>query len=322
MSKLYPLLFHPIFKGRVWGGRALEQYGPLPPGPMGEAWILGEHLQGTNMVANGPYEGLSLTEVRERHGAALVGSNKKAGVAGRFPLLFKLLDACDNLSVQVHPDDGDPHLPPGEFGKTEMWYVLSARPGSRVVYGLKDGVSREDIRRAVEGNNLEASLNFAEAPKGASFLVPAGLVHALGSGLVVAEIQQSSDTTYRLYDYGRVGLDGKPRELHVERALESIRQPEPLPRPLVATESEDSWVALALSAHFIVEKRSVIKSFTQQVNPISFEVLLPVGGCGTLQWEEGTLPLQPGKPVLVPASLGQYSVSGPVEILRTRLPGE
>ncbi|GIQ66251.1 hypothetical protein PACILC2_48190 [Paenibacillus cisolokensis] len=219
----YPLQFEPVFKERVWGGQALSRFGlNIPEGAIGEGWMIGDHPNGTTKVKNGELAGKGLDEIREAYGREWFGSKALNGKSGRFPLLIKLLDCNDDLSVQVHPTDDYERLPQGELGKTEMWYILDAKPGAKIIYGLKEGVDRAAMEKAIREGSIMDTLQEVPVEAGDAFYIPAGTVHALCSGVVVAEIQQNSDTTYRLYDYDRPGLDGKPRELHIEDSLNVI----------------------------------------------------------------------------------------------------
>ena len=210
-------------KERVWGGRTLERFGfELPEGAIGEGWMIGDHPNGTTKVINGELAGLGLDEIREKYGKTLFGTKGFSEKNGRFPLLIKLLDCEDDLSVQVHPNDHYENLAAGELGKTEMWYILDAKPGAKIIYGMKEGVTRESLAEAIAENRIMDCLQEVPVEAGDSFYIPAGTVHALGAGVLVAEIQQNSDTTYRLYDYNRPGLDGKMRELHIEDSLNVI----------------------------------------------------------------------------------------------------
>jgi mannose-6-phosphate isomerase len=321
LSHLYPLVFAPVFKERVWGGRALARwFDGLPDGPVGEGWVLSDHPQGRTPVQNGPLAGETLTTLRARYGADLFGTRMTGDTAAGFPLLFKLLDCQDDLSVQVHPDDSYPGLPPGELGKTEMWVVLAAEPGAQVVYGLKEGVTVNQFAAAVaEGRTMDV-LRQLPARAGDVLYVPAGTVHALGRGLLVAEIQQSSDTTYRVYDYNRVGLDGKPRELHVEQALAvtryedvpaPVRPPEPAPR---------QWQDLVRSPYFVTQRGRCEKEWAMASTPESFQVLFALEGKGRLTWAGGAIDFKPGATMLVPALLGAYTLSGQFSTLLVTLP--
>lgn len=320
---LYPLLLLPIFKERIWGGRGLEPFfgAELPAGPIGEAWVLGEHPQGTNVVANGPLAGQDLALLRRQFGPALLGPRgTRQSTGDRCPLLIKLLDARDDLSVQVHPADGDPGLPPGEPGKTEMWYVLAAEPDAAIVYGLQEGVDAAAFAAAVRSGETERCLGRVKVQPGDVFFMPAGTIHALGAGVLVAEVQQSSDTVYRVYDYNRPGLDGKPRELHVERALAvtSFAPPPAAGRPRPGPANE--WQSLVESPFFVVEKGRCRGDWATARETAAFEALLVLEGCGAIAWAGGQAELAPGQAVLVPACLPEYRLTGEFTVLRSRLP--
>jgi len=224
-ERLYPLTFEPVLRDYMWGGRRLERlFGrALPPGITAESWEVSAHPSSPTAVAHGPLRGLTLPEVVERLGADLLGANVAPSANGSgFPLLVKLLDANLRLSVQVHPDDAYALSHGGDLGKTEMWYVLYAAPGAGIIYGLQEGVTREEFARAVSEGALDRVLRHVTVRAGDAICVPAGTVHALLSGLVVAEIQENSDTTYRVYDWDRPGPDGRPRPLHIAQALEVV----------------------------------------------------------------------------------------------------
>lgn len=221
-TALYPLRFEPIFQKRIWGGRRLEEVlGHILPGdePIGEAWVLSDQGQHLSRVANGPLRGQRLRQLMEERPEGLLG--EAANRHARFPLLLKFLDARDTLSVQVHPDDRHTHLlPPGQRGKTEAWVVLHAEPGSRIYAGLKPGTGPEELRQALHKQTVADCLVSFEPQPGDCVFLPAGTVHALGGGLVIFEVQQNSDVTYRLYDWDRVDAQtGKPRQLHIEESL-------------------------------------------------------------------------------------------------------
>lgn len=318
----YPLQFKPEMKERVWGGRALEQFGfELPPGPIGEAWTIGDHPNGTTTVINGELSGLGLDQIREQFGETWLGSKFAGSKNGRFPLLIKLLDCNADLSVQVHPTDEYKRLPAGELGKTEMWYVIDAQPGAKIVYGLKEGMTREAFMTAINENRIMDTMCEVIAKPGDTFYIPAGTVHALCAGVLVAEIQQNSDTTYRLYDYNRSGLDGKPRELHVEDSLEVINYDN---AGAFRTESDitttNQWVNLASSDYFVTDKAIVSGSWPLVTDPSSFTIVIVVAGTGTLRWSEGEISLRPGNCFLLPANLGEYTLEGDFTVLQSRLP--
>ncbi|WP_201305418.1 type I phosphomannose isomerase catalytic subunit [Paenibacillus puerhi] len=322
MIKPYPLKCKPEFKERVWGGRALEQFGlELPEGPIGEGWMIGDHPNGTTTVENGELAGLGLDQIREQYGSELFGSKGFSKKTGRFPLLIKLLDCQDDLSVQVHPNDHYERLPQGELGKTEMWYILDAKPGAKIIYGLAEGVTREQLAAAIADNRIMDCLNEITVQAGDSFYIPAGTVHALGAGVLVAEIQQNSDSTYRLYDYDRLGLDGQPRELHIEDSLNVIAY-EGSGATYMKTEldSSHSWLTLAKSEFFITEKGRVEGEWSLQTVPDSFVIHIICDGEGTIRWADGELQVRSGECFLLPASLGNYKLTGKMTVLRSYLP--
>jgi len=219
---LYPLTFHPLFKERVWGGRKLAEiyHKPLPPGvPIGESWEISDRPGDVSVIANGPLAGQDLHWLVEHHAPELLGATQRAH--GRFPLLIKILDAQEKLSLQVHP----PPAKAAELGgesKTEMWYIADAAPGAEIFVGLKHGVTREDFERKIQAGMVADCLHRLSVRPGDAMFLPSGRVHAIGAGLVIFEIQQNSDTTYRVFDWNRVGLDGKPRALHLDQSLASI----------------------------------------------------------------------------------------------------
>lgn len=229
----YPLLFEPRFKERVWGGRRLAAlYGKaLPPGlRIGESWEVTDRPGDVSVIRNGRWAGRDLRWLMEEHREGLLGGARDEG--GRFPLLVKILDARELLSVQVHP----PAEVAGRLGgepKTELWYFTETEPGAVIYAGLRRGVTRDEFERRLREGRVEECIHRFAVRAGDAVFLPSGRVHALGAGVVLFEIQQNSDTTYRVFDWNRVGLDGRPRELHVAEALESIRfddvEPGPLP---------------------------------------------------------------------------------------------
>ena len=233
---LYPFTFRPIFKERVWGGRELERlyHKPLPPGvPIGESWEISDRPGDVSVIANGTLAGKDLRWLMENHAADLLGEARPQG--GRFPLLIKILDAQDKLSLQVHP----PPAKAAELGgepKTEMWYVAEAAPGAELYVGLKRGVTRAEFEQRIKAGTVAECFHRVSVRPGDAMFLPSGRVHALGAGLIIFEIQQNSDTTYRVFDWNRLGLDGKPRELHIPQSLASIDfndyEPSLLPRAL------------------------------------------------------------------------------------------
>jgi mannose-6-phosphate isomerase len=218
------LRFRPLYQPRVWGGRRLETVlgRTLPDaGPIGESWELVDREHEQSVVAEGPHAGTSLHELWTEHRAAVFGERHARSTAERFPLLIKILDCVDDLSIQVHPPASVAPALGGE-PKTEMWFVAHAEPGSKIYAGLRRGTTRADFERALAEGTAAETVHAIDARTGCSLFVPSGRLHALGAGLLIYEIQQNSDTTYRVFDWNRLGLDGRPRELHVPQSLASI----------------------------------------------------------------------------------------------------
>jgi mannose-6-phosphate isomerase len=220
---LYPLTFQPVFKERIWGGRELKRlYGKkLPPGvPIGESWEISDRPGDASVITNGPLAGKNLRWLMENHARELLGDAKFAGKS-RFPLLIKILDARDKLSLQVHPPAGKAIKLKGE-SKTEMWFIADAAPGAELFVGLKRGVTSAEFEKKIQSGEVAGCFHRVKVKSGDAMFLPSGRVHAIGAGLVIFEIQQNSDTTYRVFDWNRPGLDGRPRELHIAQSLASI----------------------------------------------------------------------------------------------------
>ena len=220
---LYPFIFEPAFKERVWGGRELERLyaKKIPAGKViGEAWEISDRPGDASVIANGPLAGKDLRWLMENHPAEILGDAKPAA-EGRFPLLCKILDAREKLSLQVHPPARKATELKGE-PKTEMWFIADAAPDASLYVGLKHGVTRAEFEKKIANGSVADCFHRIPVKAGDTMFLPSGRVHAIGDGLVIFEIQQNSDTTYRVFDWNRVGLDGKPRELHIAQSLASI----------------------------------------------------------------------------------------------------
>jgi mannose-6-phosphate isomerase len=309
---LYPLTFTPRFLPKIWGGRKLESFlgKDLPGGALiGESWEVCDRPEFSSPVAEGPLKGLSLRQVLLEFGPHLVGQALYRQGLERFPLLVKYIDAADDLSVQVHPDDDYAALrTPSDPGKTEVWVLLQADAQAQVVAGIRPGTDRQSFSRALGEGRIESLLNRFQVKEGDAIFVPAGRVHALGKGCLVAEIQQNSDTTYRIFDYGRLE-NGKPRPLHLSQALETIRfDPEISAMPNLieakSSRSDDfSRNLLVTCPYFTVEQVAVHPAFSPNRTEDSFHLLMVKKGKGTLHWSGSKISLSPGKTILVPANL-------------------
>ncbi|MEM7033397.1 MAG: type I phosphomannose isomerase catalytic subunit [Chloroflexota bacterium] len=331
-NALYPLTFTPQLRDYVWGGRNLEQLydRTLPPGITAESWEISGHPNAPTIVDQGALKGQSLPQVLEDFGEALVGSRAEWALArNKFPLLIKLLDANQSLSVQVHPNDayGLAHEG-GELGKTEMWYVLHAEPDAKVVFGVKSGVTSEGFARAIAENRLETQLHYQPIKAGDAIFVEAGSVHALLEGAVIAEIQQNSDITYRVYDWGRLGNEGKPRELHVKKALEVINfsqvEPGPYQPQQIESTPDISRSEISRCDYFVVEVVCLKKGSTFQgcTTGESLEIWGTTEGISRVHHSQQSIPLPAIRFALIPATLGEFTIQAETDcvLLRTYLP--
>ena len=310
MSNLYPLLMLPIFDERPWGVRDLRPvYTKVIKDPIGESWLTWED----NRVANGPLAGCTLGDLAKKYRRDLVGM--LARHEDRFPLLVKFLFPGDKLSVQVHPDDEQAKKNGQPCGKTECWYVLRAEPGAQVALGLKPGVTLDEFRRAIVETRAEELLNWVDVFAGDMIYVAAGTVHTIGGGMVLVETQQASDTTYRLYDYGR------PRELHIEDGLAATKLHTNAGK--VVRAADDDSNVLVRSPFFQVEKMPLREPMRAEVSPESPHILVAVSGAGIVESPAmEPITFATGDAVVIPACVGEYTVrpQWELEIMRMSLP--
>jgi mannose-6-phosphate isomerase len=324
-SRLYPFCFKPVYKDYIWGGDKiirLYQRGEKP-GVYAESWEVSDRTDGMSVVAGGPMAGRTLHELVQSLGAELLGHRVRGGV---FPLLIKLIDSRDRLSVQVHPDDDTAKRFGGE-AKTEMWYVLDAEPGAGVFAGLKPGVGEKQFNDALRTKRFKDILTFVPVEKGDAIFVPGGRVHAIDAGCLLLEVQQNSNTTYRIYDWDRVGADGRPRPLHLREAMRVIRWDDTAhakvaPRRLAAEDWGECWEILR-SAYFLIERILLSEPASLRADGRSFQVFFVSSGGVTIRWEGGVSELAPGTSCLVPAALGEFAVEpkqASAEVLRITVP--
>ncbi|NUM53372.1 MAG: class I mannose-6-phosphate isomerase [Candidatus Hydrogenedentes bacterium] len=316
-TKFGILRFHEQYFERIWGGQRLRsRYGkPIPADKsIGEAWLISDHPSAVSVVSDGPHAGRTLHELLEMDADALLGSRTKLTPHGRFPLLLKLLDSTDVLSVQVHPDDataaalGEP-----DVGKTEMWHILHAEPGAELFCGLTPGTTPEQVRASIEAGSLEGHLLRFKVKQGDSIFVPAGTVHAIGAGIVLAEIQQNSDLTYRLYDWNRVDASGRPRDLHIDKALKAIH--------FDYKNSAENIIdanARAQARHVtdLVSSAYFSARLCTPGNPVAFQckglffIILCISSCISVSTETLSVGLESGQACLLPACADNFTLSG------------
>jgi len=320
-----PARLQPIFVPRIWGAATLAPLFPDPPKdrePIGEVWLTGNDC----LIATGPYEGHKLSDAWDTMPAEWRGT--RLGGEIPFPLLVKFIFPEDKLSVQVHPDDDyarrrEARL--GGVGKTEMWYAVSARPGAEVRVGMKPDVTPGAFQRALSAGTVEECLERVVVERGDVIFVPAGTAHTIGPGLVLCEIQQNSDITYRVFDYNRLTAEGTPRDLHIEKALDVLRfgeqsggKVEPV-RIYRGAVEETYYVACR---YFATERWEFPERIAAVTQPDRFELLIFLEGNGRIEWEGGGAEFAPAHVWLLPAALGAYQLapSAPAALLRTYVP--
>jgi len=313
--KKYPLKLDCVSKSAIWGGNRLRNnWNKHGEGEnIAETWELTVREKENSKITNGCYAGATLSDYIEKCVGA-VSSDYKAGE--RFPLLVKFIDAAESLSVQVHPDDEYAKTVENDSGKTEMWYIVDATKDAEIIFGLADGVDKAEFSKAVDNGGLDRVMKRVKVKKGDSFFIPAGMLHAIGRGILIAEIQQNSDLTYRVYDYDRVGADGKKRELHTDKAKDVVR-------PFTDCESESIRYSrgktencLAASKYFKVDKLdlSAGKSTELTVDKC-FVSLLCVDGEGAIEYNGEEYPIKVGDSYFLPAGMGKCEICGNVTIL-------
>lgn len=310
---MYPLKFENIYFEKIWGGRDLELFrNNLPKGNIGESWDVSCHPHGVSVVANGEFKGMRLDELTKLKGNEILGSKISKDW---FPLLVKLINAKDKLSVQVHPDNKYAEEAEGEMGKTEVWYVVEAFEGANLVVGTKE-CTKEQFEEALKAGKFDKLMNKVYVKKGDVYFVKSGLIHAIGEGVIIAEIQQNSDTTYRVYDYNR------GRELHVQKALDvadlSLRGEKS--RGLKIDEDGYSKTYFCLCEHFSLELYDIEKSVKESSNKERFYIFTAVEGEGEIRYKDGAESIKKGDSFMIPASLGDYEIVGKIKLLKSYVP--
>lgn len=321
---LYPFKFQPVYKDYIWGGRNLSKFGKeLPEGRVAESWELSCHPDGMSIIANGIYKGRTLKSMIDEFGAEITGDLAKNNTS--FPLLIKLIDANDKLSVQVHPNDEYAQIHEGDNGKNEMWYILDAKPDAKLIYGLKLGVTKADFENAVKENKLGDCLNYINVKAGDFVNIPAGLVHAICDGIVLAEVQQNSNVTYRVYDYNRKDSNGNYRPLHIEKAMQVIdfssgNKKHPYEGLEYEISDDVSLKFLVANEYFCVELYKIAGNIKQNTDHRQFHAYICINGEGMIKYGEESISLQKGETVLIPSCIGEYGIEGNLALLKTYVP--
>lgn len=311
IMELYPLKLDPIFKDYLWGnGKLKELYGKKTPYEVtAESWEVSCHPNGLSTITNGAFAGKTLQEVVDILDDKLLGRSIQTFDKERFPLLVKFIDAYDRLSIQVHPKDDYAKINEnGELGKTEMWYIVDAQEGAQLIFGLKEGTTKEAFAEALKKGEPDEMLNYVPVKKGDMFFVPAGLLHAIGKGILIAEIQQNSDTTYRVFDYNRRDSQGNLRPLHIEKALDVID----FSAHAKVTEGD------TISCEYFKTIKADLKG---EMNlSADFTIVICTEGNGEIKYNNGTTDFKAGDSLVIPAALGDFTISGEGALLITTIP--
>ena len=330
-DKLYPLVFEPIYLGKMWGGTQIKDFlkrDDIPDlnEPVGESWELVDREGEQSVVANGPLKGATITQLVKHYGKALMGS-KFTG--GRFPLLVKIIDASERLSLQVHPDEqACARLGDGAEPKTEMWYILNAKKGAKIMAGVNSRSTKQQLLSTMQTAEVEKHLQVFESEPSDAYFISSGTLHAIGEGNLLIEIQQNSDTTYRVSDWGRVDKDGKARELHIEKALESInyinRTSPRIPGVAGIVQHNRKFPVVNRCRFFTVDDLRLIGEWNEDTTASgSFHLITCINKHIRISTNDSDVDLDPGQTCLIPASLGAYRIlpmePGETDVLRTSL---
>ena len=321
---IYPMKLTAPLKDYLWGGTRLKtEYGKKTSlAKVAESWELACRKDEQSIIASGPDRGMTLEAYIAREGANIVLGSHGSRYS-YFPLLVKLIDAHDDLSVQVHPNDAYAFAHEGEYGKTEMWYIIDAEPGAELIHGFRKSITREECRRRIEDGSLMEVVKREKVKAGDVVVIPSGTLHAVGKGVFLAEIQQNSDTTYRVHDYGRLGWDGRPRELHIDKALDVLSfEPPKLAvgqGVVLGIFAEYSLTIASRTEFFSVYHFAVQGRCHLQATKVSFQSIVVLQGTMELSWAGGEEILERGDSYFLPAGFGDYLVRGEGAFLLTEV---
>ena len=310
---MYPLKFGNLYYEKVWGGRDLEAFRDnMPKGKVGESWDIACHQNGISIVSNGKYKGIGLDQLIKMKGEDLLGIDISPHP---FPLLVKILNPNNQLSIQVHPNDKYALANEGEMGKTEAWYIMEAQEGASIILGTKK-CSKEEFKEAIENGNINKYMNTIQVKKGDVYYIEPGLIHSLGPGIIAVEIQQNSDITYRVYDYGR------GRQLHIEKALQIIdfnAEGKKSNGTKIQKENYDK-ICYCMNKHFALELYDIKTNVLEFSNKERFYIYTCVEGEGTIIYDNGEEKFKTGDSIFIPASLGEYQIFGKLKLLKFYVP--
>lgn len=313
-----PIFLEPKFKDYIWGGQKLKNIfrkNVENEECTAESWEISTNKNGESIIKNGTYLGKTLTEIYNNNDLRKDIFGTKCTNLDEFPLLIKFIDANKSLSVQVHPDNKYAIENENSLGKTEMWYILDCEPNAQIICGVKDGISKEMLKDKINSNKIEECLNYINVKKGDIIYIPSGTIHALLGKTLVAEVQQNSNITYRVYDWGRVGKDGKPRELHIEKALDVINtdrtpQIKNIKNNIIKTN-------LVKSEFFTTNKINVKEEFQEYISGESFIAFNVIEGSGKLEISNNMYEIEKGDSFIIPAGIKKYKLQGKIELLQS-----
>ncbi|MCM1364127.1 MAG: mannose-6-phosphate isomerase, class I [Faecalibacterium sp.] len=317
-----PLKITPAVKDYIWGGTRLSKEFDIVSftDKQAEAWVLSCHDDGENIIQGGKYNGRTLKDVLENEGKDYLGTN--CDKFDFFPILIKLIDAKDDLSVQVHPSDEYALEHENQYGKTEAWYIIDCDEGAEIIYGLSRDMTKQELKDSIENGTLLDNVNRVKVKKGDLFFIESGTIHAICKGILLAEVQQNSNVTYRVYDYGRL-QNGKPRELHIDKAVDviNLKQMPCSGKPQGETVEHDGYKSTLLTSCnlFTVTRLDIEEKATVTADETSFVSLVALEGNGVINYGDNCITLYKGESVFIPAGFGAVEILGAVTVLESRV---
>ena len=323
--KMYPLIFNGIYKQYIWGGAGFEKLNKRPPDNFAaESWELSCHKDGMSVVAEGFLKGKTLKELVSIYGLGILGKRGENS-DNNFPLLVKFINAKNKLSVQVHPDDAYAIENEGEHGKNEAWVILDAEEGAELIIGIKEGVDKSYFQKAIAKKTVETCLNKIKVKAGDVFNIPAGLIHAIGKGIMLAEIQQNSNTTYRIFDYNRKDDSGSFRPLQIDKALEVIdfdqrHKNEKANGIKVKIGNESSRTITVANKYFCLESFDIKEEIKQKASGETFLIYVFTEGIGSIIYDNDIINVKKGDSYLIPAEMGDFIISGCLKYIKSYIP--
>lgn len=307
------LFLEPVYKDYIWGGTKLKEYfgKETTTDITAESWEISTNADGISKIKN---QDITLKELFDNKDTRVEIFGTKTKDMEKFPLLIKFIDANSNLSVQVHPDDKYAKENENDTGKTEMWYIIDCLPNSQIICGMKEEVQQEDVEDIIRNNKIKENLNYVNIKKGDSIYIPSGTIHAILGGALICEIQQNSNLTYRVYDWDRLGKDGKPRTLHIDKAIDVINVNA---NPKVEHEKQEECYRVCDSEFFKVDKINIEQEYKDRTNKESFYAINVIEGMGIIEYKNNTYNLKRGDSIIIPADLGEYTIKGKMELLKS-----